>query len=207
MFDFGIIPKYISNYSLCSISELTTSGPDMKNFTGKIFILLLVPFIISYSQNNFQNTKILKNDQNSPKATISAARMIEGHWKGVAFGGIAEEIWAPAIGNSMMGSFRLVTDNKVNFYELLSISEENSSLILRIKHFNSDLTGWEEKNEVEEFKLIEIKPNKIFFDGLTFEKIDKDEMNIYVITEDNDGNQNEIKFNFKKVNRGIITEN
>ena len=45
----------------------------------------------------------------------------------------------------MMGSYRLVKDDKVIFYELQTIVEQGSSLVFRLKHFNADLSGWEEK--------------------------------------------------------------
>ncbi len=44
---------------------------------------------------------------NSPEATLEDVSWIAGHWKGEAFGGIAEEIWSPPLGDSMMFVFKL----------------------------------------------------------------------------------------------------
>jgi hypothetical protein len=38
-----------------------------------------------------------------------------------------------------MAPFKLVTDNKVSFYEIEIIREIDDSLILQLKQFNSDL--------------------------------------------------------------------
>ena len=134
----------------------------------------------------------------SPKANIEDVAWLAGHWQGNAFGGIVEEIWAPPLGNSMMGSFKLVADEKVQFYELETISEENETLILRLKHFCADLKGWEEKDETVDFKLVKIIYGKACFDGFTIERISENELNMYVII-DYEGTKQEMKFEYKKV--------
>jgi len=96
-----------------------------------------------------------------------------------------------------MGSFKLVVNEIVQFYELCTITEENESLLLRIKHFDKDLKGWEEKDQSIEFPLVKIEKNKVYFDGLTFEKINEDELNIYVIFKDEGKEEVEMKFNYK----------
>ena len=101
------------------------------------FLLLLV-----FTSIKAQNTFKLKEGQSSPKASIEDISWVAGHWRGEALGGITEEIWSPPLGGSMMGSFKLVVNDEVNFYELETISEENESLLLKIKHFDAALTGW-----------------------------------------------------------------
>ena len=90
-----------------------------------------------------------------------------------------------------------MVDEVVQFYELCTITEENRSLLLRIKHFDKDLKGWEEKNESIEFPLVKIEKNKVYFDGLTFEKLNEDALNIYVIFKYEDKEEVEMKFNYK----------
>jgi hypothetical protein len=80
----------------------------MKNYLA--FLLLLLSITI-YSQNT-----LTLNGGKSPKATLNDVSWISGHWKGEAFGGLTEEIWAPPFGNSMMGSFKLVENGIVSFY-------------------------------------------------------------------------------------------
>src|SRR5690606_25194714 len=123
----------------------------------------------------------------SPYAELADIAWIAGHWKGKAMGGEIEEVWTPPMGGSMMGSFKFVADGKVIFYELETISAVDSTLIMRIKHFNEDLTGWEEKNETEDFKLVKITHDAVYFDQLTFKKYSDDEIGIYVVIDNDNG--------------------
>ena len=161
----------------------------MKNY------LALLLFIVSTTLIS-QNTLTLE-DKDSPAASINDVAWIAGDWQGEALGGITEEIWTAPLGKSMMGSFKLVVNEIVQFYELCTITEENESLLLRIKHFDKDLKGWEEKDQSIEFPLVKIEKNKVYFDGLTFEKINEDELNIYVIFKDEGKEEVEMKFNYK----------
>lgn len=161
-----------------------------------IFIsILLIPFIIN--GQDFPNTLEKDSTAVSPKATLSDISWIAGHWKGNSFGGDTEEIWSAPLGNSMMGSFKMVIDNEIQFYEILTISEEKESLILRILHFDKNLNGWEEQGKPIEFPLVKITPNKVYFDGLTFEKINKKNIIVYVIIDDNNDKQ-EMAFPYKR---------
>ena len=163
----------------------------MKNY------LALLLFLVSTALIS-QNTLTLEGNE-SPAATLKDVAWIAGHWQGEALGGITEEVWTAPLGKSMMGSFKLVVDEVVQFYELCTITEENESLLLRIKHFDKDLKGWEEKDQSIEFPLVKIEKNKVYFDGLTFEKINEDELNIYVIFKDEGKEEVEMKFNYKSV--------
>ena len=161
----------------------------MKNF----LLLFFASTFLSYAQN----TTLLKNGETSPKAKLSQISWMEGHWKGEAFGGITEEIWSPALGNSMMFSFKLVIDGQVNFYELGHIRQLDETLVFELKHFTNDLKGWEEKEEVQTFKLVKIVGNRVYFEGFTFEKVTENEINIYGLIHEDD-KEKEIKFNYKK---------
>lgn len=123
---------------------------------------------------------------------------MEGHWKGEAFGGITEEIWTPPLGGSILFSFKLVVEDKVIFYELGHIRQLGETLVFELKHFNDDLKGWEEKNEIQSFKFVKSDANRFYFDGFIFEKISSNEINIYGLIHQYNGNVKEVKFNYKK---------
>lgn len=164
-----------------------------------LFGLSLMLSLNSHAQKQVSE-HILKLDSlsTSPKAKISDVAWISGTWKGEAFGGITEEIWSEPMGDSMMASFKLVADGKVQFYEIEIIRELKESLILQLKHFNGDLKGWETKDETVDFPLVKITKNNTYFDGMTFEKISDTEMNVYVLMHEKNGTTNEIKFNYKR---------
>ncbi len=167
----------------------------MKKMILSILALILILFTNSLLAKGY--IKHLSEAGSSPAATIEQVSWIAGHWKGEAFGGLTEEIWSPPQAGSMMASFRLIVDNQVKFYEIEIIREVNNSLILELKHFSSELKGWEEKDRRVSFPLVEIADRAVYFDGMTFLNINKKEMHIYVNIED-EGKQSEVLFIYKK---------
>ncbi len=135
---------------------------------------------------------------NSPKASLQEISWISGYWRGEAFGGTTEEIWSDPLGNSMMFSFKLVVDNEIQFYEVGGITENNSTLLLQLKHFHGDFKGWEKKDETIDFKLVKVEKDRVYFDEFTFEKISDNEINLYVVVHNKDGSSEEVKFNYKR---------
>lgn len=160
-------------------------------------LLMLVCFNV-LAEGKFPNLMFLDYKQQSPRANLTAVNWLSGHWRGEAFGGLIEEIWTPALGTSMMGAFKLVVEGQVQFYEIETISQVNDTLMFRLKHFNKDLTGWEEKDKTVDFALVKVTKNKVYFNGLTLERINDNEISIYVAIEDS-GNTTEEKFNYKRV--------
>lgn len=161
-----------------------------------LFLLLFLP-VFSMAQETFPNTMEKDEKSVSPKATLDDVAWMAGHWKGEAFGGVIEEIWSPELGGSMMGSFKLVIENEILFYELMTITEENGSLMMRVKHFDKGLNGWEEKDESIEFVLLKKTDKKLYFDGLTLEKTGKKSIVIYVIIDEK-GKKEEVPFTYKR---------
>ena len=164
----------------------------------------LIPFIISIAfnlllaQDKMEYTLTYDSLIGSPKATLEDVAWISGYWRGEAFNGEVEEIWSSPLGNSMVASFKLVVDDEVKFYEIEIITEINGTLMLRLKHFHSDLRGWEEKDETVDFPLVKITENRVYFDGMTFEKVSDNEMNVYVLIKQEDKVAEEMKFNYHK---------
>jgi hypothetical protein len=60
------------------------------------------------------------------------------------------------------------------------LAEEEGSLILKVKHFNADFTGWEEKDDYIKFRLVSVAPDAVYFSGLSFYRIGDDEIHIYI---------------------------
>ncbi len=153
---------------------------------------IITLLVLAISLNSFsQEKKTLE-----PK--LENIAWIAGTWHGEAFGGITEEIWSEPSGGSMMATFKLIVEGKVQFYEIEVIREIEDSLILQLKHFDSDLKGWETKNETVDFPLVEITETKVVFESMTFEKVSSNEMNVYVDIENENGSVETVKFNYKK---------
>ncbi|WP_405411057.1 DUF6265 family protein [Maribacter sp. Asnod1-A12] len=160
---------------------------------------LLLPLLLSsICLLQAQNTVSFEEGMTSPAATISSIDWLAGHWKGEAFGGIAEEIWSPPADGSMMFSFRLLDKGDVSFYEFGHLIETDQTLILQLKHFDANLSGWEEKDENIDFRLVKVEGNRFYFDDFTIEYISDKEINMYVEVGEEDGSSSEIKFNYHR---------
>lgn len=151
----------------------------MKNYAFRLMILFLFGFTQITCQSakiwyetNTPNTLKLKEGVKSPDAKITDMDWYVGRWVGKGFGGDLEENFGPAMGNSMIGSFRMVQDGTPIFYEFIAIIEENGTISYKLKHFNSDLTGWEEKDKYVTFPLVKMGNKEVWFDGLTIKRED-----------------------------------
>jgi hypothetical protein len=168
----------------------------------KIHRLILVPFFVFMSFNcfggeRFENTLEYDEAAGSPKADLGAVAWIAGQWRGEALGGVVEENWSRPFGSSMMAAFKLTVNGQVRFYELETIVEQDDTLLLRLKHFAADLHGWEARDETVDFRLVKVTGDKVWFDGMTFEKVSDDEMNVYVVIG-KPGEEKETKFSYRR---------
>lgn len=145
-----------------------------------------------------EGTLALDEDAISPPATIEQVAWIAGHWRGEGLGGLNEEVWAPPLAGTMTGMYKLVRDGVVAFYEILTIAEDHGSLVLRIKHFNPDLTGWEEKDEVVSFRLVRLEDGIAWFDGLTFRQLGADELRVHLAVGRGTGPPREVVFDYRR---------
>jgi hypothetical protein len=137
-------------------------------------------------------------DRPSPPATLADTAWLEGRWVGEGLGGVSEEIWSPARGGTMMGMYRLLKDGKPVFYEFLMLVEENGTLAMKLKHFNPDFMGWEEKAGFVTFKLVAVEPRAAHFDGLSFFREGDDALNIYLLLKDKEGKVREELFRMRR---------
>lgn len=67
---------------------------------------------------------------------------LKGHWRGgdtFTF----EEIWSAPEGGVMTAMARGVNDGKLAVLEYIVVSEEETGLVMRFKHYNADFSTWE----------------------------------------------------------------
>lgn len=120
---------------------------------------------------------------------------IAGRWVGEGFGGVAEETWNPPMGaegeRSMVGMFRLYdAENAVNFYELMTLVEDEDGIVLRLVHLSKALRPWEEPGETTDFRLLRVSGTTAWFKGLTMHR-DGDQLVVYVAMTSKDGSVRE----------------
>jgi hypothetical protein len=142
--------------------------------------------------------RALDAGQKSPPARSADLDWLAGAWQGPAFNGQADEIWSAPQAGSLVGMYRLVVGGQVKFYELMAIEEAEGSLVLRIKHFNPGLQGWEEKDRAVEFPLVALEPGAAYFDGLTFRRISEDALDVHLRVGAPDGSTQEYVFHYRR---------
>lgn len=145
-----------------------------------------------------QNVRELAKGAKSPPAKIEALAWMAGRWTGDGLGGQVEENFSPPLGGMMVGHFRSSKASKTEFFELETFVEENGSLVYRLKHFNPDLKGWEEKDKTVDFPLVAVDGNRVYFAGVTIERLGPDEMRHYVAIGKGNGAK-EYVFDYRRV--------
>lgn len=146
-----------------------------------------------------QNTRSLAPGAKGPKASVSDVAWLVGHWEGEGLGGRSFETISPPVAGQMAGHFQQVKDGKLFFYEIYQFVEKDGSLVLRLRHFNPDLTAWEEKGVTVDFPLVAIDKDAAYFDGLTMRRAGPNGMESFVRIKQKDGSTQEAVFRFRRV--------
>lgn len=128
-----------------------------------------------------EHTFKLDDADSRPAATLEDVSWFVGSWTGEALGSTFEEVWNPPSAGSMIGMWKLLDGDQVNFYELLLLVEEEGSLSIKVKHFSADFTAWEDKEDYVRFRLVKIEENAVHFSGLSFERISDNEIHAYIV--------------------------
>lgn len=124
-----------------------------------------------------QETRVGEEGFASPPATIADAAWLIGRWSGEGIDGAeAHESWLVPSDTTMVGTFVQETgDGRIMFTEHMYLMEQDGSLVVKLKHFNADLTGWEDKEGMVTFRLLAVEPCALYFNALTYRCADKDE--------------------------------
>ena len=146
------------------------------------------------------------DEEEKPRASATLADLdwLVGHWAGTGIGGnAAGESFSWAGEAQMVGHFWQLDDQGgVQFYELITVTPDGDSLIMRLKHFAADLTGWEEKpgDTALEFPLRERSDTRWVFGPVTFTRSEPDRLDVQVLMRPGkDGTQNTLDFQYRRV--------
>ncbi|RNC84565.1 MAG: hypothetical protein ED557_06185 [Balneola sp.] len=144
-----------------------------------ILTLPILSLLISF--NTITEIELVTTE--SSEFNIEDFGWLVGTWTGDGFGGQSEETWSTPVDGTMMGMYRHYKDGKIVFYEFLLLDETG----LRLKHFNPDITSWEEKDDFVSFEMVNHTKDKIELKGLVFERKSDTEMEIRLRLRNNDG--------------------
>lgn len=98
-------------------------------------------------------------------SSVADLAWIAGDWVGDSTDTWIQEIWTQPTSDTMIGMFRLIGDGQPRFYEFMSIELGDTGPVMRIKHFDPGLRGWEEKDESVIFELRESSTDRAVFES------------------------------------------
>ena len=159
--------------------------------------VLVTTLVLNLAAQEPFHARRLGDNQPAP-ATLADVAWLQGHWVGDGLGGVSEEQWSPARGGVMMGTYRLLKDGKPVFYEFILLAEDNGTLVMKLKHFHPDFSGWEEKSNFITFRLVAVEPRAVHFDGLSYVGEGDDELRIYLLLRERDGRVHEELFKMRR---------
>lgn len=162
-----------------------------------ILMTILLSGVATAQERQTEHTLRATPGVAGPPATIADMAWLAGTWRGDGLGGTSEEIWSEPQGGVMLGMYRHLKDGKPVFYELLTLSEVDGSLEIRLKHFHPDLRGWEERDASVAFPLVAKRDGMLFFGGMTFVPAG-DRLTIYLAIGGRDGQVREETFRYTR---------
>lgn len=147
----------------------------MKFCKNLLAILLMnaVPFLSAHAQD---------------EVSIDDFAFLTGTWTGSGMGGKSEEVWMPPSAGRMFGIFKQSSADGLIFSEFMEITKVDGEFILRLKHFDPDFTGWEEKDDYLTFMLGSVSENKASFGSLRYEVIGNTNLKIHLDMKQAAGN-------------------
>jgi len=162
--------------------------------------LILAVFAILAMPAAAHETRDTPENHIPPPATIAEMDWLIGQWIGT---GIADapamESWLPPTGTTMVGMFvQESAEGGIMFTEHMYLMEEEGSLVLKLKHFNADLTGWEDKEGMVTFPLIALEEGAAYFRSLTLRTDGEDGLLAAVRMKNRDGSTGELIFRFNR---------
>ena len=105
----------------------------------------------------------MSGGQQPRRSPLAPLAFLPGRWVSENGAEVQEESWSPVIGNSMTGSFRVVESGKAVFYEFWAVELDGDRPVLKLKHFNTGLAGWEEKDASTKMPLVSSSENDAVF--------------------------------------------
>lgn len=162
---------------------------------SRAFVIAVTAMLLTLSAGTSAETVVehtehtyrLAEGAEPPSATIEDAAWLAGRWHGEAFGATFEESWHPPSAGSMVGLFKLIRDDEVQFYEILLLVEEAGTLAVKVKHFSRDFVAWEDKDDNVTFRLVSLEEGAIHFSGLSFYRVDDNRIDGYIVMRTKDG--------------------
>lgn len=161
--------------------------------------LLTFAVFLTISHLASAQVRQLEPGQSPGKGKVEDLGWLVGYWTGPGLGGECEEVWMPAVDGHMVGTFRLWMDGRLVFSEFMNLVQEGESFSMKLKHFNRDLSTWEDRDKWATFRLIEVGENTVWFHGLTIERKGDELVLNLALNENGKRNIEEFRFTRKEL--------
>lgn len=148
-----------------------------------------------------EHTRTLDGAQ-SPPAAIEDLAWLAERWIGTGLGAEVTETYSAPLGGRITGHF-VMADGKggTAFTEIVDYVPVGRSIAYRVRHFNPDMTGWEDKTgKPVIFPLVAIEKDRWFFDGMTIERTGPYALTMWVRMKEG-GKTSEAPFRLTRVRR------
>ena len=164
----------------------------------RLMTTAVLSLALAFTPAAAQKTRSL-NGAASPPASVDQLAWLAGSWVGTGMGSEVTETYSAPLGGRITGHFAMADDKGgVAFTEMVDYVPVGRSLAYRVRHFNPDMTGWEDRTgKPVVFPLVAVESNRWFFDGMTLERTGRDALTMWVrMTEG--GKTNEVPFRFSR---------
>jgi hypothetical protein len=94
--------------------------------------------------------------------TLADFAWLEGRWQGNWGPRSAEQVWMSPKSGLMLGTFRLVEDDKTLVIELFTLIQKPDGIEFRFRHFTPELVAWE-KSDPTLLTLESVNPKQAIF--------------------------------------------
>jgi hypothetical protein len=147
-----------------------------------------------------QETQVAPEGHVPPPASVAQMDWLVGRWEGTGIDGHrAVESWLAPFDETMVGTFvQADASGGIMFSEHMYLMPDEGSLALKLKHFNPDLTGWEDAAGMQRFRLLSVEPCRALFSGLTIRCDGEGGLLIAVRMRAGDGSTSELVFRFTR---------
>lgn len=196
---------YVGNNAIRPFnSNLGLFHDHMSNKTFfSAWLMLLSSLLTNHPYANGQSqytphTLQLDKGSKAASAELSEFEWLVGRWEGEGLGGQCEEVFLPAWNGTMFGTFRYANQGKLVFSEFFSLVKTEDGVFLKLKHFNPDMVGWEEKDKMMNFPLVKLEKNAVYYGGLTYKLDEQGVLKVWVAMKNNAGQVEEAEFTFRR---------
>ena len=156
----------------------------------KVLLIISMLFwftVASAIEPRTEHTYRLSEGESATTASLDDLSWLVGSWSGTAFGNTFEEVWNPPSAGSMVGMFKVINNDAVEFYELMTLSHVDGRLTLKVKHFTADFVAWEDKPDFTKFPLVALDKDAVHFSGISFYRRDDNHIDGYIVLKTQEG--------------------